>query len=156
MSDSPSTTFQMVKRRLNTHLGAHLSTFARVILINSNRARSESKAPASRRGSKPLAAAHNGKKRNAEAGLLNRTLRERLFWASSCVLVLDKGVTIACARRLAAHQKKTRSRRFELISMTLVACVEVLYYADKVVEIARPVETVEVELCIRSIAWRFQ
>jgi hypothetical protein len=33
--------------------------------------------------------------------------------------VLDKGVTIACARRLAAHQKKTRSRRLELISMTL-------------------------------------
>ena len=40
----------------------------RVMLINSNRARSESKAPASRRGSQPLAAAHSGKKRNAEAG----------------------------------------------------------------------------------------
>ena len=41
--------------------------------------------------------------RNAtrKQGLLDRTHRERLFLASSCVLVLDKGVTIACARRFA-------------------------------------------------------
>ena len=66
----------------------------------------ESKSPASRQGSQALADALPARSLTRMQAILDKTLWERAFWAICGVAELRKGMTMACARRLAALPKK--------------------------------------------------